>query len=206
MINFADKAKNPSLGVARTVRLSPQLHFISYIEINFPFQVLNHLQTHYPEHLGKAIIINLPFLVNAFFKVITPFVDPVTRPKMRFNPEIVKEGIFTPEACWKEFGGEIEFVYEHEKYWGKLVGLVNERKKRQLERWKALGGRVGLKEWDVRSGEDSKRTEEAEKTEVKGEVVTGAEAEVKDEATTGAESEKVPASVETSEVQIGVAA
>ncbi|KAK7690593.1 hypothetical protein QCA50_005692 [Cerrena zonata] len=143
MINFADKAKNPTLGVARTV--------------------LSHLQTHYPEHLGKAIIINLPFLVNAFFKVITPFVDPVTRPKMRFNPEIVKEGIFTQDACWKEFGGDVEFVYEHDKYWPALVGLVNERKKKRMERWKALGGRVGLKEWDMRSeGEE----EELEKVEV----------------------------------------
>ena len=69
MINFADRAKNPSLGTARTV--------------------LSILQNHYPERLGLAIIINIPFLVNAFFKLITPFIDPITRAKMKFNSSVL---------------------------------------------------------------------------------------------------------------------
>lgn len=130
MINFADRAKNPSFSTSRAV--------------------LNILQTHYPEHLGRAIIINIPFLLNAFFSFITPFVDPVTRPKMKFNCEVVKEGIFTPTTVWKQFGGEVELVYEHEKYWPSFVEMTSKRRATLIERWKELGGTVGLKEWDIR--------------------------------------------------------
>jgi len=130
MINFADRAKNPSISTSRTV--------------------LNILQTHYPEHLGRAIIINVPWLINAFFNLITPFVDPVTRPKMRFNPKVVDEGIFTASTVWQEFGGEVELVYEHEKYWPAFVEMCAKRKNALMEQWKELGGKVGLKEWDVR--------------------------------------------------------
>lgn len=38
--------------------------------------MLNILQNHYPERLGLALIINVPMLVNLFFKAIMPFVDP----------------------------------------------------------------------------------------------------------------------------------
>ena len=143
---------------------------------------------------------NVPFLINAFFKVITPFVDPVTRPKMRFNPEIVKEGIFDKDLCWKEFGGDIEFVYEHEKYWPALIELVEERKKKKLEKWKKLGGTVGLKEWDF------KRVDEESESEDKG----GEKAEVKVDppvdSNVNVESEKLSAIVETNEVEVGIAA
>lgn len=113
-------------------------------------QVLDILQTHYPEHLGRAIIINLPFLINAFFKIITPFVDPITRPKMKFNPQVVPDGLFTSPQVWKEFGGECEFGYEHEVYWKALVGMCEEKKKVQMERWRKLGAKVGVREWEVR--------------------------------------------------------
>ncbi|KAL4247612.1 CRAL-TRIO lipid binding domain superfamily protein [Abortiporus biennis] len=132
MINFADRGKNPSIGTSR--------------------KVLDILQTHYPEHLGRAVIINLPFLINAFFKVITPFVDPVTRPKMKFNPKIVEEGLFTPDQLWKEFGGECDFKYEHDKYWPAFVEMCESKRSAQLKKWKELGGTVGLKDWDVRRG------------------------------------------------------
>ncbi|KAI9788427.1 MAG: hypothetical protein M1833_003008, partial [Piccolia ochrophora] len=50
-------------------------------------QVLNILQTHYPERLGRALVINLPWFINGFFKLITPFIDPMTREKLKFNED-----------------------------------------------------------------------------------------------------------------------
>ena len=58
---------------------------------------MNILQSHYPERLGRALIINVPFWLNAFYKMINPFIDPITREKMRFNPKVTQEGLFTAE-------------------------------------------------------------------------------------------------------------
>jgi hypothetical protein len=113
--------------------------------------VLNILQDHYPERLGLALVINVPFLVNAFFKLILPFVDPATRLKIRFNPDVIQEGIFKPDMIMKQWwDGDQDFVYEHDKYWSVLVEMCEARKKAQLERWRTLGGKVGLKEWDYK--------------------------------------------------------
>ncbi|KAI0750119.1 CRAL/TRIO domain-containing protein [Daedaleopsis nitida] len=130
MIDFADRAKNPSIGQARTV--------------------LNILQTHYPERLGRGLVVNVPFLINAFFKLITPFIDPLTRPKVRFNPDCLGERLFEPAQLFSEWKGDAHFEYEHEKYWGPLVRMCAERRERLWEKWRALGAKVGIREWDVK--------------------------------------------------------
>ncbi|KAJ7593268.1 CRAL-TRIO domain-containing protein [Mycena floridula] len=140
LINFADKAKQPSFTTAKTV--------------------LNIIQDHYPERLGLAIVLNVPYLVTVFFKLISPFIDPVTRLKLKFNPEIVKEGIFAADNLMKEFGGEIDFSYDHDKYWTALVSMTEERTHQYLERWRSLGGRVGLKEYDYKAERQEENTKE----------------------------------------------
>ena len=52
---------NPSVGTAR--------------------KVLHILQSHYPERLGRAIVLNLPFLLEWFYRGIRPFLDPITSEK-----------------------------------------------------------------------------------------------------------------------------
>jgi len=133
MINFADKAKNPSFSTAKTV--------------------LNILQTHYPERLGASLILNVPFLVQALFKMISPFIDPVTRNKMKFDPKPVEDGLFAADELFKDggWGGSREFVWDHEKYWGQLVRMCAEIRARQMARWRELGARVGCDEWDYKS-------------------------------------------------------
>ncbi|KAF8656203.1 hypothetical protein AX16_002639 [Volvariella volvacea WC 439] len=133
LINYGDKAKNPSMSVALTF--------------------LNILQDHYPERLGLALILNVPFVLNAFYKLISPFIDPITRQKMRFNPNVVKDGVFSPDqvmSLW--WGGNQNFEYDHAKYWPALVQLTESRTKAWFEKWKELGGTVGIKEWDYKGG------------------------------------------------------
>ncbi|KAH9944998.1 CRAL/TRIO domain-containing protein [Epithele typhae] len=130
MVDFADRAKNPSLGQARTV--------------------LNILQTHYPERLGRALVVNIPFLVNAFMKLIIPFIDPLTRPKLRLNPNTLGEGLFAPPELIAEWGGSARVLYEHDKYWGPLVRMCAERRERMWEEWRRLGAKVGVREWDIK--------------------------------------------------------
>lgn len=115
-------------------------------------KVLNILQEHYPERLGMALIINIPFLINAFFKLITPFVDPITREKMKFNVDAIQEGIFSAENLMKQhWGGTSDFQYEHEKYWKALVEMTDKRRETWFSNWKAIGGTVGLKEYDYKT-------------------------------------------------------
>lgn len=116
--------------------------------------MLNIIQSHYPERLGLAIIINIPFLVNAFFKLILPFVDPITRAKIKFNPNVIQEGLLTPENLMTQWwGGERDFEWDHEKYWPALMKMCFDRRKEQMERWKQLGGRVGVSEWEMKQSD-----------------------------------------------------
>ncbi|KAI0250225.1 CRAL-TRIO domain-containing protein [Lactifluus subvellereus] len=133
MINFADKGKNSSFSMAK--------------------QVLDILQMHYPERLGASLILNVPFLVQAFFKMISPFIDPVTRNKMKFNPKPVEDGLFKADGLVKEsgWGGSRNFEWDHEKYWPQLVRMCAEITAKQMARWRRLGARVGCDEWDYKS-------------------------------------------------------
>lgn len=134
MIDYGQKAaKSPSFSLSR--------------------QVLNILQSHYPERLGRALIINVPWMLNAFYKLITPLIDPVTRDKMRFNPKVVDDGLFTADNVWKEFGGNVEFKYDHKTYWPNFIETARTRREAQQKRWRELGGTVGIREWEIKNGE-----------------------------------------------------
>lgn len=131
LINFADKGKHPAMSTSRTI--------------------LSFLQDHYPERLGLAIFINLPFIVTTFLKIIMPFVDPVTREKVKFNPDIIGEGIFSPDMVMKDgWGGSQDFAYAHAKYWPDLVQLCESRAMDWMKNWRNLGGKVGTREWEYK--------------------------------------------------------
>ncbi|KAI1477243.1 hypothetical protein K445DRAFT_316281 [Daldinia sp. EC12] len=115
-------------------------------------EVLHILQTHYPERLGRAMIINIPWVVNGFFKLITPFIDPLTREKLKFNDDMTQ---YVPkEQLWSEFpGGELQFEYNHDIYWPALQRLCAEKRAEQVQRWEAGGKQIGEKE-DYLKGHD----------------------------------------------------
>ena len=94
---------NPSISVAR--------------------KVLTILQHHYVETLGRALVVNLPAILSFFFKGITPFLDPVTREKMRFNPDLFE--LVPREQLDADFGGDYEYEFDHEAYWNQLIEYVN---------------------------------------------------------------------------------
>ncbi|KAI0066633.1 CRAL/TRIO domain-containing protein [Artomyces pyxidatus] len=92
---------NPSISVAR--------------------KVLTILQYHYVETLGRAIVVNLPRLLSFFYRGISPFLDPVTRDKMRFNPDLFE--LIPKEQLDADFGGDYEFEFDHEEYWQTLIDV-----------------------------------------------------------------------------------
>ncbi|KAF9535695.1 CRAL/TRIO domain-containing protein [Crepidotus variabilis] len=82
-------------------------------------KVLTILQQHYCETLGRAIVTNLPMLLSFFYKGISPFLDPVTRDKMRFNPDLLE--LIPASQLDAEFGGDNHFEFNSEKYWDQIV-------------------------------------------------------------------------------------
>ncbi|KAK8220041.1 Phosphatidylinositol transfer protein (PITP) [Zalaria obscura] len=113
-------------------------------------QVLNILQGHNPERLGRALISKLPWYVSTFFKLISPFIDPVTKEKMKFNEDLNK--YIPSEQLWKAYGGELDFVYDHAVYWPALNEECTRRRQAYKERWIEAGKKVGEYEEYLRGG------------------------------------------------------
>ncbi|TGO28688.1 hypothetical protein BPAE_0024g00330 [Botrytis paeoniae] len=107
-------------------------------------EVLNILQTHYPERLGRALIINVPWMVNGFFKLITPFIDPLTKAKLKFNDDMKQH--VPPQQLWAEFDGELAFEYDHATYWPELIKQCEGRQQSAFERWVKAGKHIGESE------------------------------------------------------------
>lgn len=113
--------------------------------ISLAREVLDILQNHYPERLGKALIINMPWIVTGFFKLITPFIDPHTREKLKFNEDMSQ---YVPiETMWSEFStGKLDFEYDHAAYWPALHKLCDERREARWQKWLAGGQQIGESE------------------------------------------------------------
>lgn len=127
-------------------------------------QTLNILQSHYPERLGRALVTNLPFYIWGFFKLVTPFIDPLTREKIKFNEDM---GLHVPrEQLLKESGGHVEFEYVHDEYWPALNDLCELKRNERQARWEAGGKRIGEYEGHLK-GADEKSLAEREKEKEK---------------------------------------
>ena len=107
-------------------------------------ETLNILQNHYPERLGRACVKDVPWVIWGFFKLITPFIDPLTKQKLKFDEDL--RLLVPPEQLLKSYGGDVEFEYVHEVYWPAIIGLAESRRKSMWERWEKGGKRVGESE------------------------------------------------------------
>ncbi|WOO82131.1 CRAL-TRIO domain-containing protein [Vanrija pseudolonga] len=83
--------------------------------ISTGLKVLNILQHHYVERLGRGLVINMPWWINAFFSGIQPFMDPITRDKIRFNPTLTE--LIDPQQLDLEYGGEYNLEFNKDVYW-----------------------------------------------------------------------------------------
>ena len=84
-----------------------------------------------------------------FFKLITPFIDPNTREKLKFNEDLRE---YVPsEQLYELFGGDVKFEYEHAVFWPAYLKLASERRERYINKFKEMGGDIGLSEWNIRA-------------------------------------------------------
>jgi phosphatidylinositol/phosphatidylcholine transfer protein len=89
--------------------------------------------------------------VNGFFKLITPFIDPLTRQKLKFNDDMRQH--VPPQQLWNEFHGDMEFEYDHNVYWPALLKFADERYSQRRERWVKAGKHYGESETYLRGGD-----------------------------------------------------
>lgn len=107
-------------------------------------QVISILQNHYPERLGRACMKDVPWYIWGFFKMIGPFIDPLTKEKLKFDVDLRK--VVPPEQLLKAYGGDCEFEYDHNAYWPAFNGLAEEKRIAMVKNWEAAGKKVGESE------------------------------------------------------------
>ena len=102
----------------------------------------------------------VPWYIATFFKLISPLIDPVTKSKMVFNEPFAK---YVPSnQLLQQFGGSLDFTYDHSEYWPALIKLCADRRESQRKRWEESGKRIGEFEAYLRGG-GQKPLKEAEK-------------------------------------------
>jgi CRAL/TRIO domain len=86
-----------------------------------------------------------------FFKLITPFIDPLTREKLKFNDDMAHH--VPPSHLLKQNGGQVEFEYDHSIYWPALNKLAETKRAAYRARWERAGRHMGESEDYLRGGE-----------------------------------------------------
>ncbi|RIA80945.1 CRAL-TRIO domain-containing protein [Glomus cerebriforme] len=99
-------------------------------------EFMHALSSHYPERLRCSLVINAPWYFWGFFKLISPFIDPVTKNKIKFvdinNPDKAAQNeswincldLIREDQLESEYGGSNVFEYHHETYWKVLCETV----------------------------------------------------------------------------------
>src|ERR1700736_3062773 len=91
----------------------------------------------------------VPTFGSLFFKLITTFIDPTTREKLKVNEDLRQ--YVPPEQLYDVFGGDYVFEYDHDVAYPEFVKLALERKDKFFAKWKAAGGGIGQSELDIRA-------------------------------------------------------
>ncbi|KAJ2727128.1 hypothetical protein GGI07_000012 [Coemansia sp. Benny D115] len=101
-------------------------------------EFLHILESHYPERLHKALVLNPPRLFVMFYHIVAPFIDPVTKAKVAFvdgskkksdgadGPWVDILDHVDPDQLQSDVGGKWDFKYVQEKYWVELERSYDE--------------------------------------------------------------------------------
>ncbi|KAJ9104740.1 hypothetical protein QFC19_003881 [Naganishia cerealis] len=113
-------------------------------------QFISVLQDFYPERLGTAVLLSIPWIVRKFLDFAFTFVDPITKAKVRWHVDVVKEEIVPADEALREYGGDVDFVYNQEDYWNLLRDTALAKREQYLANWARMGGGVGQPEWEFK--------------------------------------------------------
>ncbi|KAM3525691.1 hypothetical protein NHJ13051_003864 [Beauveria bassiana] len=123
------------------------------IPVSMAREILSLLQNHYPERLGMVLMINVHWIIRAFLKIISVFMDPTTRDKFKYDNDTAHH--VPIEQLWSDdWPGQLNFEYEHKVYWPALNKECKQRREASAARWLAAGGVVGESEDYLVGGAD----------------------------------------------------
>jgi hypothetical protein len=91
-------------------------------------------------------------MIWGFFKLIIPFIDPLTREKLKFNEDMAQH--VPPSQLLKQNGGDVDFEYDHSVYWPSLIKLAEAKRAAFRARWEKAGKHVGESEDYLRGGSE----------------------------------------------------
>ncbi|KAJ1678516.1 hypothetical protein EV182_003893 [Spiromyces aspiralis] len=100
------------------------------VAISTAREFLNIFGSHYPERLGKAIVFDPPSMFVWFFRLVSAFIDPVTKSKVAFVDSSARHDTKSHDGPWIDIddivpapvreigcGGRWNWVYNHSVYW-----------------------------------------------------------------------------------------
>ena len=121
-MNSAIKAMDEKAGIHKMVWIANlESYTMKYNgDLNMAVDLLHVVQNHYPERLAHAFFVNAPVLFRAAWKTISPFVDSVTKKKVKFLSSKEKYKVLTefidPCMIESELGGENAYSYDYASY------------------------------------------------------------------------------------------
>jgi hypothetical protein len=95
----------------------------------------------------------VPWYVSAFLKLIGPFIDPVTKSKIKYNEPLVDH--VPASQLMVAAGGEVDFKYDHSVYWPALAEMAAERRSQRKQRWEKADKLIGESEIYLWGGEEA---------------------------------------------------
>jgi CRAL/TRIO domain len=96
--------------------------FGSYDSKNAPpvgvmIRTVTGLQANYPERLGKAVVMDVPFWINALISVVQPFLSVKTREKL----VVLGSSSLMPGSLWRPFSSSVDSVTTRDAVLRELV-------------------------------------------------------------------------------------
>src|SRR3990167_789929 len=93
-------------------------------------EVVNIFQAHYPERLGRAFMIDAPTAFEFGWRMVSPFIDPITQRRFIFvkRKKNIAEmlDLFESEQLEEQFGGSNTFKFDYEAWKAEKLAQTNE--------------------------------------------------------------------------------
>jgi len=94
----------------------------SFSYLKMAKEIVDILQNHYPERLAVAFVISAPWFFSLFWKMVSPFLNDVTKNKLK----IINGNDFSPiyeiidlDELEEDYGGKCAFKYNFDTHWNR---------------------------------------------------------------------------------------